>query len=707
MNVKIENGYFEIAGKKQFIISGEVQYFRLEKKNWQKIINRLKEANCNTLSTYVPWNWHEYKEGKFDFDGQTHPSRNLRAFLDIVKKNGLNLIIKVGPHIHAEFLNGGIPLWLLEEHPETLCLSNDGNPLQDYAFYPPVTYLHPVYMDYVSKWYKKVVDILLPYDNIIMWQVDNETSYNISFFDYIKSQAFNGDYNPSIVKNGEYQKFLAEKFNRIDVLNTRYSENNQTFSEVKPPIKEPENDNEYFKVLDWVEFRETLVGLYLRKLIEIMYDFGCKGPFAVNEPLLGYVSSWRNIYNIIKDSKWDIIIGYTYYAGNIEEESISVHLSKLEYSYASKTAVVGNMELQAGDAYFLSHWKQDISDYNLMWKIAVGAGANIMNYYWFADGYNFEGYEYFLPELNFNSPVDKTGKKREQFESIKNIGSFLRKYPEIVETKPVYDLAVGFYHPYAQASKFNNKQGIESFELIASHQLTGSFIDLLSVCNINFQLLNLEDNFQDLIKSKRLVVICNKFLSKDIQQRLLNFVSGGGNLILAQNVPTQDEELNSCSLLKGALNLRSIENVLKPASFFGNNKVQYKNYHFPINNSIETYIFNKKDDVKIDLRLLGADTLKDTGQICGFTKNVGKGKISVIGFVPRVFLDISRKFARDYFNKKSADKIFIFERRKNKFSLFTVCNFHEQEKMVKINNKRFRVPPRDAIFVVENKKKRK
>lgn len=698
MDIKIKNGYFEIDGREKFIASGEVQYFRLEKESWETIITRLKEANCNTLSTYVPWNWHEYEKGQFDFSGKTHPSRDLKSFLDIVKKNGLNLIIKIGPHIHAEFLNGGTPLWMLEEHPEILCLGSDGEPTKDYAFYPPVTYLHPVYMDYVGEWYRRVLEILLAYDNIIIWQVDNETSYNISFFGHGKSQAFNGDYNPFIVKNGLYQKFLTEKFRKIDFLNKRYNESNKVFSEVKPPVKEPENDKEYFKALDWVDFRETLVALYLRELIEIMYSSGCRGPFAVNDPLLGYATSWRNIYNIVKDPRWNVIIGYTYYAGNIEEETVGAHLAKVRYTSASGTSLVGNMEIQAGDAYFLSHWKENLSDYNLLWKIAVGAGANMINYYWFADGYNFNGYEYFLPELNFNSPVDKTGKKREQFELIKNIGEFLNKYSEIVEAEPVYDLTIGFYHPWAQAAKFNNGQGIEGFELEPSHQLTGSFIDLMGVCNINFQLLNLDDNLASSVKSKKLIVPCYKFLGKDIQQRLLDFAQAGGNLILGQSVPTRDEELNHCPILWDALGLKCSKTVLKPPGFFGTNKIRYKNYYFPVNSDVEVFDFNNEDKLKADLRLL------KTNEICGFTKSIGKGKISVIGFVPRVFMDISRKFARDYFNKKSEDKIFIFERKNGNFSLFTICNFYERERKVKIKEKEFRVPPRDAIFVtIKNK----
>jgi len=697
VNIKIENGYFIINGKKQFIISGEVQYFRLKKENWQKIVSRLKEANCNTLSTYVPWNWHEYEKGKFDFEGKTHPSRDLKSFLDIVKANKLYLIIKIGPHIHAEFLNGGIPVWLIKEHPEILCLDCNGKPTSNYNFYPPITYLHPVYMKYVKEWFEEIIKILLPYDNIIMWQVDNEVSYNISFWGYLKGQAFTGDYNPFIVKNGLYQKFLKQKYNTIEKLNKRYNEKNRDFSEVKPPVCEPVTMSEHFKVLDWIEFREVLPALYVRELIEIMYSLGCRGPFVVNDPLLSYTSSWRGFYEIVNDPRWQIVIGYTCYHGNVNEENISNQLSKIEYTYASGTPVVANMEIQAGDAYFLNHWKQDISDYNLVWKIAIGAGANIINYYWFADGENFENYHYFIPEMNFNSPVDKNGKKRVQFELIKNMGKFLKDYPEIVETQPVYDLSVGFYHLYGRMAKFYNKMGIQNFELTTSYYFIGSFLDLLSVCNIRFQLINLEDNLEDKIKTNRLVVLSYKFLDKDIQNKLVSLVHKGLHLILLQNIPVQDANFQDCKILWEILNIKESKTLFKPSGTFEALKVKYKDYYFPIYGDVEIYKFNSTDDIEIDLRM------QETDEICGFTKKVGKGKISVIGFVPRVFLDISRKFARDYFNKKSEDKILIYERANKNFTLYTVYNLYEKEKVIKIKNKKYTVPPRDAIFVVEQK----
>ncbi len=699
MKVKINDGYVTIDGKKTFITSGEVQYFRLEKSKWKKIIHRLKEAKCNTLSTYIPWNWHEYREGAFDFTGETHPSRDLVSFLNLVKENNLYAILKIGPHIHAEFKNGGIPLYLIEKHPTILSLDANGKPTSTYAFYPPITYLHPIYMDYVNKWYKEVLTILLSYDNILFLQIDNEVSYNISFFGYGSNQAFTGDYNPFIVKDGLYQKFLKQKYTDINVLNKKYDEKNRGFSEIIPPQKEPKTMNQHQKVTDWIEFREKLAADYMRQLIENAYKLGCRLPFVINDPLLGYTTSWESIYDTLKDTRWQVIISYTIYHGNIQEENISSQITKLEFTRASNTPLVLNMEIQSCDAYFLNHWKQNQSDYNLLWKMAIAYGVNGMNYYWFADGINFNGYEYFLPKLKFNSPVTENGEKNFQFPILKKLNSMLEKHPEIVATEPVYDISIGFYHLYSMMLKFNNKLNVNNFELGPSNNSTGSFVDLMSVCNIRFQLINIEDNFEEKLKTDRLIFISNNFLNKEIQKKLLQYVTNGGNLILIGKVPVYDENLNECKILFDALKIKKIEMFNKPSGFFETEKVIYNDYILPVFDDIETYQTKNNKSINIDVRLL------KNNKIAGFTEKIGKGKISVLGFTPRVFLDISRKFARDYFHKESEDKILIYERKKGKISFFTIFNLYERKINYNFRGLQLILPPRDAIFILKEGEK--
>lgn len=60
------------------------------------------------LQTYVPWNVHEPKPGKYDFRGLA----NVFEFLDLCQELDLNVLLRPGPYICAEFEFGGLPWWL-------------------------------------------------------------------------------------------------------------------------------------------------------------------------------------------------------------------------------------------------------------------------------------------------------------------------------------------------------------------------------------------------------------------------------------------------------------------------------------------------------------------------------------------------------------------------------------------------------------------
>jgi beta-galactosidase GanA len=51
----------------------ELQYFRVTPAKWDMMLTRMAQYHADTVSTYVHWGFHEYKEGKFDFTGKTAP----------------------------------------------------------------------------------------------------------------------------------------------------------------------------------------------------------------------------------------------------------------------------------------------------------------------------------------------------------------------------------------------------------------------------------------------------------------------------------------------------------------------------------------------------------------------------------------------------------------------------------------------------------
>ncbi len=73
----------------------------------------MKAGGVQIVSTYVFWIHHEESEGQFDFTG----NRDLRHFAELCKKHGLLLFVRVGPYVHGEARNGGLPDWVLKEGP--------------------------------------------------------------------------------------------------------------------------------------------------------------------------------------------------------------------------------------------------------------------------------------------------------------------------------------------------------------------------------------------------------------------------------------------------------------------------------------------------------------------------------------------------------------------------------------------------------------
>ncbi len=98
-----------IDGKRQFIWSGEFEYWRLPSPSlWLDILEKMKAEGYNTVTIYFDWAYHSPKSGVYDFSGV----RNVDKLLDLAARVGLFVIARPGPYINAETSAGGLPGWL-------------------------------------------------------------------------------------------------------------------------------------------------------------------------------------------------------------------------------------------------------------------------------------------------------------------------------------------------------------------------------------------------------------------------------------------------------------------------------------------------------------------------------------------------------------------------------------------------------------------
>ncbi len=96
--------------KPWFPVMGEMHFTRYREELWEESLRKMKAGGVTIVSTYLIWIHHEEEEGIFDFSG----CRNLRAYLELCRKVGLKVFLRLGPWVHGEVRNGGFPDWVVE-----------------------------------------------------------------------------------------------------------------------------------------------------------------------------------------------------------------------------------------------------------------------------------------------------------------------------------------------------------------------------------------------------------------------------------------------------------------------------------------------------------------------------------------------------------------------------------------------------------------
>ncbi len=109
--ISIAGDQFIRDGKPYQIISGAIHYPRVPREYWADRLRKARAMGLNTVETYAFWNVHEPQEGVFDFSG----NNDIAAFVRMAQEEGLNVIVRPGPYICAEWEAGGLPAWLFAD----------------------------------------------------------------------------------------------------------------------------------------------------------------------------------------------------------------------------------------------------------------------------------------------------------------------------------------------------------------------------------------------------------------------------------------------------------------------------------------------------------------------------------------------------------------------------------------------------------------
>jgi beta-galactosidase len=61
---------FLLDGQRLQIRCGEMHFARVPREYWQHRLKAIKAMGLNTVCAYLFWNYHEWREGRFDWQGQ-------------------------------------------------------------------------------------------------------------------------------------------------------------------------------------------------------------------------------------------------------------------------------------------------------------------------------------------------------------------------------------------------------------------------------------------------------------------------------------------------------------------------------------------------------------------------------------------------------------------------------------------------------------
>jgi len=131
--VSIGNYYLQYNQEPFFIACGEAHFSRMNEKLWEDEIIKMKLGGLNVIASYIFWIHHEEIEGQFDWSG----NKNLRRFIELCKKNGMYVFLRIGPFSHGECRNGGFPDWLYGKPFDIRCNN-------------------PEYLAYTKRFYKEI-----------------------------------------------------------------------------------------------------------------------------------------------------------------------------------------------------------------------------------------------------------------------------------------------------------------------------------------------------------------------------------------------------------------------------------------------------------------------------------------------------------------------------------------------------------------------
>ncbi len=619
--VELKEGQYYINGEPFFMYSGELHYFRIPASAWEDRLKKAKQLGLNTVSSYIPWIWHEPREGQFDFTGQTHPERNLEKFLKLVGKYGLKFLARPGPINHGEIKNGGLPQWLLEK-PGGICVRRaDGRPC-DCIWLP--SFYKPLYQEAVRSWYGAVMPILVKYQAsqggpVIQTQLDNE----IHMQNWLGKVA---DYNPEAT--ARYQVFLKAGYGDLEKLNRVYKTAYTDFSQVQQPAGDPEKEA-WPRLWDWARYYRDHYAGYFEFLARLAREkHGLETALSAN--IAQYVDfnmygrGWEsmantNVFREFASQVPQVIFGGAFQMRHLDFENFHdiIYSIKAMRNISSSAVPVNCAELQVG--VINDRPRIYPSDVELNLKTAVAHGLNGVNGYMTFGGKSPDEIEMRGNYHEWQAPVDASGNWREHAEPLRRFGKFVKTFGKILSrTQTSPDLTLGFDSHY-YFTEFLEGGFYDRVQKERNLQFFDGSARILELLGFNTDLMDLERASLEEIQTRPVIWLFTlDFMSRPVMEKIAAYVQNGGRIILNPRFPVKDERMNADPYLLEQLGIQ-VEAV-RPMS--ERNLFKYQKMQYMVESDMTLF---KEEGVEVLLR-------NQDGRACGIRRSVGRGEVLAIGF---------------------------------------------------------------------------
>lgn len=598
-SIEYRNGRFFKDGKPFFFIGVEYQYYRDRRDNWAKRLDQLKAAYCNVICFYVPWRHHmiiENGEITYDFDGHTLDSRDLRRFIKLVEERGLYMLVKPGPFVHSELNIGGLPDITSPSFNPGIepVRMHDQSPL--YWEYDNTQLPSPndtAFDAMVRGWLREVGNVLrphaMPHGGIIAIQLLDETLYCTS-----NDAPWHFGYDAPDMR--EYHRMLRNKYGTIEAYNRAHGTSLKAFEFVKPPRLDPaapvvKDIHDALRLVDFGEFQwrlrreayERYKG-YLNIDLPYLSNYaGITPPIDENVPECDegggkmipacyqslYPEWWFAQNRIDQDRdiyEYGIISWLGVAAYNVQDASTppSEDVGKNEVFHRYIATARRRRGINIEENWGFATLYHPLSRYPIvpvfqtLTSIAGGCTGYVVftgvcHDYWTDDLDRVTKKQY--PTFPSHAPIGVNGETGEMYEAMKALNGYFAKEGEaFLQTEPDVDICLLIIPEYAAIASWVPEDSAPHWLAQKAVPRCGKAIEeAANFCHercIGYSMAELcAISVDEMLAYRVCAVHLGFFLGRAEQEKLVEFVKKGGELIWSGELPELDEQMQPCTIL--------------------------------------------------------------------------------------------------------------------------------------------------------------